>query len=197
MTPINHAWTASNRLMSKAIDVQKRRNAKVEPESKPSPFGFAAHTCSGPPGLGAGGVPAAWRTSEYWRMRFMRRIQKCPHKLDDASPCHCDVHSTNVTQARCKEISMIRRTLFTSILGANAATTSRSTTRSRLKSRRRNCASTMSSRKANAPQKAREATDEIPWDDHTSSQRPRRAIHPTGTARRVGPGPGDAAADAH
>jgi hypothetical protein len=53
---------------------------------------------------------------------------------------------------------MIHRTNGTSILGAGAAITSRSTTRSRLKSRRRHCASTISSRKASAPQKAREAT---------------------------------------
>jgi hypothetical protein len=95
----DHKWTVFNRLMSKAVDVQKRRNAKAEPEPKPSPLGFAAH--SGPPGLGAGG-----RQQPGGRLNSgecdLCDGYKCSHKLDDASPC--DVHSTNVTQARCKEI---------------------------------------------------------------------------------------------
>ena len=95
----DHEWTAFNRLMSKAIDVQKRRNAKAEPEPKLGPLGFAAH--SGPPGLGAGG-----RQQPGGRPNTGGCVlcdgYKCPHKLDEDSPC--DVYSANVTQARCKEI---------------------------------------------------------------------------------------------
>ena len=92
----DHEWTAFTRLMSKAIDVQKRRNAKAEPEPKPSPFGFAAHNVG----------RQAWELGGASRLRGRPNSTggcvlcdgyKCPHKLDDASPC--DVHSANVTQA--------------------------------------------------------------------------------------------------
>ena len=179
--------------MSKAIDVQKRRNAKAEPEPTPSPLGFAAH--GGPPGLGAegrqqpGGRPNTGGCD-------LRDGYKCPHKLDDASPC--DVHSANVTQARCKDIiDDPPYKLYVDTGRKRSNNSTRSTTHSLLKSKRRNCASTINSKKVSAPQKAREAMGETPkYRTTTSNLRPRRTIDRTGTAEHVGPGPGDAAADA-
>ena len=89
----DHEWIAFSRIMSKAIDVQKRRNAKPETEQQFTPYSLAAH------GMGTGGrqQPGGRRPACDLCDGF-----KCPHESDANSPC--DVFAFSVSQHRAKEI---------------------------------------------------------------------------------------------
>ena len=79
--------------MSKAIDTQRKRNAKSAAEQQMTPYGLAAH------GLGAGG-----RQQQGGRPPACDLCDgfKCPHESDANSPC--DVYAFSVSQHRAKEI---------------------------------------------------------------------------------------------
>ena len=89
----DHEWITFSRVMSKAIDTQRKRNAKSAAEQQMTPYGLAAH------GLGAGG-----RQQQGGRPTACDLCDgfKCPHESDANSPC--DVYAFSVSQHRAKEI---------------------------------------------------------------------------------------------
>ena len=89
----DHEWITFSRVMSKAIDTQRKRNAKSAAEQQMTPYGLAAH------GLGAGG-----RQQQGGRPPACDLCDgfKCPHESDANSPC--DVYAFSVSQHRAKEI---------------------------------------------------------------------------------------------
>jgi hypothetical protein len=89
----DHEWITFSRVMSKAINTQKKRNAKSATEQQFTPYGLAAH------GMGTGGrqQPGGRPTACDLCDGF-----KCPHESDANNPR--DVFAFSVSQHRAKEI---------------------------------------------------------------------------------------------
>ena len=89
----DHEWITFSRVMSKAIDTQKKRNAKSATEQQITPYGLAAHGMGTGGRQQPGGRPPACDLCDGF---------KCPHESDANSPC--DVYAFSVSQHRAKEI---------------------------------------------------------------------------------------------